>query len=448
VRQALLLLALGASLLAACDNGSEGGSSASGPSRSRGSEGSGAAVSEETSPAVTRRGLAGHLRALQEIADRHGHNRAAGTGGYRASADYVVARLREAGWRVRLQPVRFPFFRERSARLQADGRRLRRERDFRVMNHSGAGRASGPARGAGLGCDPEDYDGAGRGGVALVRRGACFFRVKALNAQRSGVQGLLLVDPAARGEPISATLGGPGVRIPVVVLGPQAARVIQPGTRVRLAVDAVSERRVTHNVIAETGAGSGDHVVVAGAHLDSVPAGPGINDNGSGVATLLEAAEALGPRPPGARVRLAFWAAEELGLYGSRRYVRSLSARDRDRVAAYVNFDMVGSPNAVREVYGGAPPIEHALRRALRGPVSSEELGASSDQAPFRRAGFPVGGLYTGSAERGPRGRPRDPCYHRRCDRIDNVDRRVLLEMARAAAEALGDLSRRSGQAK
>jgi Zn-dependent M28 family amino/carboxypeptidase len=223
---------------------------------------------------------------------------------------------------------------------------------------------------------------------------------------------------------------------------------LEPGTPVRVTVDAVSERRVTHNVIAETGAGSGDQVVMAGAHLDSVPAGPGINDNGSGVATLLEAAEALGTRPPGARVRLAFWAAEELGLYGSRRYVRSLSALERHRVAAYVNLDMVGSPSAVREVYDGAPPIEHALRRALRRPASSERVGGSSDHAPFRRAGIPVGGLYTGSAERGPGGRPRDPCYHRRCDTLDNVDRRVLLEMARAAVEALRELSRRSAQAK
>jgi Iap family predicted aminopeptidase len=427
VRKALFLLALGASVLAACD-----GEKPRPPSW------------DETSRAVTTSGLLEHLRALQQIANRHGHNRAAGTGGYRASVEYVVAALREAGWRVRLQPVRFPFFRERAARLDANGRRLRPERDFRVMTHSGAGRVSGPVRDAGLGCSRDDYDGTDRGGVALVRRGECYFRVKALNAQRSGVGAVILVDPAARGEPISATLGGPGVRIPVVVLGGEAAEIIRPKTPVRMAVDAVSERRVVHNVIAETAAGSGDRVVMAGAHLDSVPAGAGINDDGSGVAALLEAAEALGPRPPGARVRLAFWAAEELGLYGSRRYVRSLSARERDRIAAYVNLDMVGSPNAVREVYDGAPPIERALRRALGRRARTERLGASSDHAPFRRAGIPVGGLYTGSSERGPRGRPRDRCYHRRCDTIDNVDRRVLLEMARVAERALRTLSRQA----
>jgi Peptidase family M28/PA domain len=443
VRKARLLLALGLLLLAACDSGGEGGGPTPGPTRATAPERTTVRESEETGREVSRTGLVEHLRALQTIADRNGRNRAAGTGGYRSSARYVAARLQEAGWRVRREPVSFPFFRRRSARLEAPGRPLRAGRDFRVMSFSGGGRAAGPARTAGLGCERDDYEGLDRGGVALVRRGDCFFRVKALTAQRSGAGGLILVDPALRGEPFSATLGGPGVRIPVVVLGSEAAGVVRPGVRVRLTVEAVSERRVDENVVAGTREGSGDRVVMAGAHLDSVPAGPGINDNGSGTAALLEAAEALGPRPPGARVRLVFWAAEELGLYGSRRYVRSLSARERGRIAGYVNLDMVGSPNAVPEVYDGAAPIARVLQRALPRPATRRRMGGSSDHAPFRRAGIPVGGLYTGAAERAPDGRPRDPCYHRRCDTIENVRRRVLVVMARAAAEALGGLSRR-----
>jgi Peptidase family M28/PA domain len=435
VRKAFLLLALGALLLAACDSGDDGPRAGAAEGRR------GPAASGESAAAVTGRGLVEHLRALQRIADRHGRNRAAGSAGYRASVRYVARRLREACWRVGLQAVRFPFFRERWARLRAEGRRLRPGRDFRVMTYSGGGRAAGPARAAGLGCSREDYEGVDRGGVALVRRGECFFRVKARNAQRSGAGAVLVFDPASRGEPVSATLGAPGVRIPVVALGAKAVEVIRQGTPVRLAINAVAGRRVADNVIAETDAGSSDRLVMAGAHLDSVPAGPGINDDGSGVAALLEAAEALGPRPPGARVRLAFWAAEELGLYGSRHYVSSLSEAERDRIAAYVNLDMVGSPNAGVPAVYGAPPIERVLRRALRRPARTERLGGSSDHAPFRRAGIPVGGLYTGSAERGPGGRARDPCYHRRCDTIDNVDRRLLLEMTRAAAGALRDLS-------
>ena len=211
---------------------------------------------------------------------------------------------------------------------------------------------------------------------------------------------------------------------------------------VRLEVDAVSERRETQNVIAETSGGEEGRVVMAGGHLDSVAGGPGINDNGSGSATLLELAEAIGPDPPGARVRLAFWGAEELGLVGSRHYVRSLSRDERERIRAYINLDMVGSPNPVPALYSdGDADLARVLRSAAGDPLGEVTVGGASDHAPFEEAGVPVNGLYTGSSERGPGGRPRDACYHLACDRIDNVDRPVLLRMARAAAEAMRELS-------
>jgi aminopeptidase S len=223
----------------------------------------------------------------------------------------------------------------------------------------------------------------------------------------------------------------------VVAVGATAGRSL--GARAEVEVDAVSERRRTVNVIAETAAGRSDRVVMAGGHLDSVPAGPGINDNGSGVAALLETAGALGGRAPGARVRLAFWGAEELGLIGSRRYVRELEPEERERIVAYVNLDMVGSPEPARGVYSDADPRIERLLRGLVGPRAEEEnAGGRSDHAPFQRAGVPVGGLFTGE------GRPYDPCYHRACDDISNVNMPVLVEMSRAAAEAVERLSARN----
>ena len=143
---------------------------------------------------------------------------------------------------------------------------------------------------------------------------------------------------------------------------------------------------MTHNVIAETPGGDGERVVMAGAHLDSVRGGPGINDNGSGVAALIEAAEAIGPDPPGARVRLAFWGAEELGLLGSRHYVRSLDRAERRRISAYLNFDMVGSPNAVPELYSdGDADLERVLRRAAGRPLGSTRGGHSIGPRSVRR---------------------------------------------------------------
>ncbi|MGH2824430.1 MAG: M28 family peptidase, partial [Thermoleophilaceae bacterium] len=154
---------------------------------------------------------------------------------------------------------------------------------------------------------------------------------------------------------------------------------------------------------------------------------------------LLELGGALGGRAPGARVRLAFWGAEELGLIGSRRYVRGLEQADRDRIAAYVNLDMVGSPEPARGVYSdGDPAIERLLRRLVGPRAEEENAGGRSDHAPFDRAGIPVGGLFTGA------GRPHDPCYHRACDDLSNVDMAVLVEMTRAAGEAVERLSTRN----
>jgi Iap family predicted aminopeptidase len=431
-----LLVALLCSLaLAACDSWDEGEPAAgrAEPPPAEGREerppaGDGRVEPGEIRPA----GLREHLAALQEIADENGGNRAAGTPGGEASEEYVAERLREAGWRVRLDPVTFPYFDERSpARIGGLDRG-----DFLTLSYSGSGRVEGPVRRFGLGCEPGDFRGLEEGQVAVVARGECFFRVKARNAERAGAAALLIVDGESD-EPPSATLGSPGIEIPVLALGAAAGRRL--GATAELEVDAVSERRRTVNVIAETAGGRGERVVMAGGHLDSVPAGPGINDNGSGTAALLVMAEALGGRAPGAPIRLAFWGAEELGLIGSRRYVRELPDEEREAIAAYVNLDMVGSPEPARGVYSDTDPgIERLLTRLVGPDAEEESTGGNSDHAPFDRAGIPVGGLFTGA------GRPYDPCYHRACDDLDNIDMPVLVEMSRAAGEAMERLSART----
>jgi Zn-dependent M28 family amino/carboxypeptidase len=173
-------------------------------------------------------------------------------------------------------------------------------------------------------------------------------------------------------------------------------------------------------------------VIVVGAHRDSVPQGPGINDDGSGVVSLLAVADRFTPNslPPRSALRLTFWGGEELGLLGSAHHVRGLSAAERRRIAAYVNLDMVGSPRAEVAVYDSGDRIEAALRRHLPPRAPQVRLVGDSDHASFERARIPAGGLFTGL----------DACYHQPCDTIANVDRRVLATSIRAVEGAVADL--------
>ena len=431
MRLLLLSLLLAVALLPACNSSDTSDEPAPEP---------------KPSPAITRAELNDHLEALQRIADHADGNRSAGTPGYDASADYVADRLSDAGWEVERQRVPFSYFSVNDASLKIDGRTLAPAKDFQVLSYSGSGRASGKLRRAAYGCDASDFDGLQPGEIPLVDRGVCFFRIKARNAERAGADAVVVFESirTPRGVP-SGTLAIPGIEIPVVLVSSRALGGAGDGAPVEVMVDAESRRGRADNVIAETPGGDPDRVVMAGGHLDSVAGGPGINDNGSGVATLIEAAEAIGTKPPGAKVRVAFWAAEELGLLGSRHYVNALDRAEKRRIEAYLNFDMVGSPNPVPELYAdGDPDVARVLRDASGPKLGTVVAGQSSDHALFQRAGIPIGGLYTGSSEPGPGRGARDDCYHLACDTIDNVNRTVLLRMARAAADALETLSRQA----
>ncbi|HEX2073767.1 MAG TPA: M28 family metallopeptidase [Geodermatophilus sp.] len=225
--------------------------------------------------------------------------------------------------------------------------------------------------------------------------------------------------------------------------------------------DEDSEGRSSQNVVAELRGLTDDNVVVVGAHLDSVEDGPGINDNGTGVAAVLEVAESMAGTAPANTVRFVWWGAEEVGLTGSDEYVDSLSREERDRIALYLNFDMVGSPNGVRFVHdgdgssgeGAAPrgsaAIEEVFRQYFtdRGlEVEELELDDGSDFVAFAEAGIPVGGVLTGdsgekTAEQaavygGEAGEQYDPCYHQDCDTIENVNLELLEQNADAVAYA------------
>lgn len=99
----------------------------------------------------------------------------------------------------------------------------------------------------------------------------------------------------------------------------------------------------TSNVIATTIDGDQNNKLALGAHTDSVAAGPGINDDGSGTVGILEVATALSKYKINNAVTFGFWAAEEEGLIGSTYYVKNLPSTEANKIRAYLNFDMVSS---------------------------------------------------------------------------------------------------------
>ncbi|WP_433027537.1 M28 family metallopeptidase [Actinomycetospora sp. CA-053990] len=227
--------------------------------------------------------------------------------------------------------------------------------------------------------------------------------------------------------------------------------------------------RATRSVIAQTTTGRTDEVVLSGAHLDSVPEGPGINDDGSGVAANLEIALRLGAAAPVTNaVRFVWFGAEEEGLVGSQQYMQGLSADRRRDIALMLNSDMIASLNAGYFVYdgdgsdpgstedaaAGSPTIERLLvdRLASLGvPAQGIRFSGDSDYGPFVEAAIPSGGVFSGDAPSktpeqaalwgGRAGVPFDPCYHRACDTTSNIDRVAYGRMLNALAFGIGSFA-------
>src|SRR6478735_1973598 len=414
--------------------------------------------------AVTVDGVVDHLEALQDIADENG-DRAAGRPGYKASVDYVVEQLRAAGYTPTVQEFPFTYAEEFSEleRITPSPRVFVQGSEFlRNTFDSGTpeGTATGtlfviPAADATDGCEAGDFAGMAAGQIALIQRGGCGFAIKALAAQNAGAAGAIIYNNTA--GMVNMIGDATGLTIPVVFASQVAGEnlVTTPGATVRVKVDFTSEQRTAYNVLAETSAGNDDNTVMAGAHLDSVQDGAGINDNGSGSAALLETAIQMAKVKPTNTVRFAWWGAEEEGLLGSEYYVGQLTDAQAEDIALYLNFDMVASPNYMFGVYDGdnsggtAAPgfipegsaqIEDVFEKfyADRGePSQDSEFSGRSDYGPFIAVGIPAGGLFTGAevpkttaeAARygGVAGAAYDTCYHAFCDNLTGAGQPTAL---------------------
>jgi len=410
---------------------------------------------------VTTDALVAHLAKLQAIADDNDGTRAVGTPGYDASVDYVAGLLRSKGFDVATPDFQTRVFETEKPELTVGGTAI----DARALEYSaGTTGVSGPLVAAPAdetpGCAPADYAGmAVKGSVVLVDRGSCPFSDKQAIVTKLGAVAMIVANNVDE-EKMGGTLGdNTAVTIPVIsVTKADGARLrAAPGTAI-IKLDAHTDTIICRNVIATTTTGSDRNVVMVGAHLDSVPDGPGINDNGSGVAAVLETALQLGSSPDVRHaVRFGFWGAEEIGLVGSKKYIESLNVDQLKDIALYLNFDMIGSPNPGYFTYDGdqstaleggqspprvpegSPGIERTFVEYLKSAGKTAEdtsFDGRSDYDGFTMAGIPSGGLFTGAEENmtaeqaalwgGTADAPFDPNYHKATDTLDHVDRTAL----------------------
>jgi Zn-dependent M28 family amino/carboxypeptidase len=422
---------------------------------------------------VTLQGVREHQAAFQAIADANGGNRFSGLPGYDASVDYVVERLEAAGYDPTVQEFDYLAFTplgdsalEQTAPVATT---YVEGVDFGVIDQSDPGDVTAAVTGVDLqlvlgntstsGCEAADFAGFPAGNIALLQRGTCTFELKAENAAAAGAVGIVIfnqgdtADPGRQGIPAVTLTANNTSGIPVLgttyPLGEELAGT--PGLVMRVFANTLREIKTTFNVLAETSHGDDSNVVMVGAHLDSVSAGPGINDNGSGSGAILEVAEQMKKVKPTNTVRFAWWGAEESGLVGSDFYVANLTDAERADIALYLNFDMVGSPNFVRFIYDG-----DGSAFGLAGPDGSAAIEAGfedfyadrglafeptqidfrSDYAAFFENDIAFGGLFTGAegiktaAQRdiygGIIGEQYDPCYHEACDTFANNSNEVL----------------------
>ncbi len=420
-------------------------------------------------------GVREHQAAFQAIADANGGTRAAGYQGYEDSVEYVVDTMEAAGWSVSIHE--FPFMFTPPPVLE-QLTPTAGTYETGAFTGTGFGEVTGavvgvdlslaPPRASTSGCEAADFAGFPAGSIALVQRGTCTFAAKARNAEAAGASAVIIFnqgnDPTREGL-IVGTLGGEGI-VDIPVVGASFAdgvALAEPGSTAHINVDP-PESRPQKNVIAELAGRNTGNVVMAGAHLDSVQAGPGINDNGSGSAALLEIAEQLANHTPQNTVRFAWWGAEESGLIGSNLWVADRTQEELDEIAPYLNFDMIGSPNHIFGVYDadestfeapvpvpdGSIDLEDTLESyfTMQGiPYEDSEFSGRSDYQAFILNGIPSSGLFTGAegvksaAQQaiwgGTAGQQYDPCYHLVCDTFDNVNLDALAVNTDAIAFAV-----------
>ncbi|MFJ6937345.1 M28 family metallopeptidase [Streptomyces sp. NPDC101132] len=421
-----------------------------------------------------------HLKVFQSLADYNNGTRVAGSKGHEQSAKYIEAVLKAAGYKLSRHEFDFVYTETLAETLKVVSP-AERDVAIKLMTYTASGPEGGVTAGLAVapvdadntnGCEPGDFAaGSFTGKIALIKRGGCTFATKQANAAAAGAVGAIIYNNTAGG--LNGTIGDPTLgKIPTGGItqadGEALAAEASAGpVTVTLDVRELRENRKTFNVVAETPGGDADNTVFLGAHLDSVAAGPGINDNGSGSAGILQVALNLAKSKEKVKnkVKFAWWSAEEFGLLGSEAYVASLSEEQKKQIKLYLNFDMIASPNAAYFVYDGddsdatgagpGPEGSAQLEKGINDfldskniPHEGTDFTGRSDYGPFIEVGIPSGGTFTGAEGikteaqaakfGGQAGVAYDVNYHAPGDDINNINLKAFDVNIDVIADAVG----------
>lgn len=359
-------------------------------------------------------------------------SRAAGTDGEKRAANYIRDQLAGYGYEASLQPFAIESFVDIDTRVNVLSPE-QRVLEAAALGGSIIDSAEGSLLAAGLGY-PQEFPAGTSGAVVLVERGEITFSEKLANATTAGAAGVIIYNN--EDGPFAGQLRSES-RIPAASVSRQDGLTLidlinRGGVTVRLTVDARSETAESNNVIAR--APGHECRIVIGGHYDSVPAGPGANDNASGTAVAVEMARAMAADNVFDDACFVLFGSEEIGLLGSAHYVATLTRGEMDALEAMLNFDMLavgndwplGGSDSVLDV---AAQVADSLSISYS-TQASLPAGAGSDHASFIQAGIPAV-IYNCFC---------DPNYHSAGDTFDKIKEQRLAEagaMGMGTAKAL-----------
>lgn len=454
-------------------------------------------TADKVQKCMTIDGLVDHLKTFQHIADNNPElpgTRFTNTEGFNASRDYIVKKLTDAGYRVSLQDVPMEISYIKAPRVFEQTLPLNKhyidDVDYAPLVNSGGGDVTATVQlpsGKESGCNPSDFSGFTPGNIALIQWGdKCSLESGVVNAVKAGAKAVILYSTHYDVVYVGIESSIPSETTPVLLTSHAVANALKDSIAsgiaptVHIQFNMIKTTTASQNIIAESRGGNPDHVVMVGAHFDSSAGNPGMNDNSSAAATVLETALVMQKSDPVNKLRFAFWTGEELGLRGSNYYMEQLSPDEKKKIALYLNYEILGAPNGGRLIMGAkngvTPPGTEKISKfyanyfksqGLKSYVFDPQIGDAarrSDMLAFMNAGIPVGYLVTGAElawnpllsaiftdlPNRVVGMATHPCYHKHCDKLTwvegplqdpNFDFDLYLQMSKAAAYTIASYS-------